>query len=85
MIASLAYNLSVCSSVIEFVSLQCLISGIEYSKMIFFDDCLWGDHCSQVASNCPGVVTQRTPNGLQGVEWERALNAYSQRYGSSSL
>ena len=48
--------------------------------MIFFDDCLWGDHCTQVANNCEGVVTQRTPRGLQMREWEMALNSYHQRY-----
>ena len=29
---------------------------IEYDKMIFFDDCNWGDHCANVAKYCPGII-----------------------------
>lgn len=56
-------------------------TGISYDKMIFFDDCLWGDHCTNVAKKCPGVVTQSTPRGLTEREWKLALTAYAQRYG----
>jgi len=57
-------------------------TGIDYSSMVFFDDCLWGDHCTNVQRNCPGVVTQKTPRGLQTTEWRLALRAYSDKYGS---
>ena len=40
--------------------------------------CIGGDHCSMV-SNKWGVVTQRTPNGLQRGEWEAVLTAYHNR------
>lgn len=57
-------------------------TGIDYPGMVFFDDCLWGDHCANVARNCPGVVTQKTPRGLQTSEWKAALRAYSNKYGA---
>ena len=57
-------------------------TGIDYSKMVFFDDCNWGDNCGQVERNCPGVVTRRTPNGLQIEDWNVALKEYSERYQS---
>ena len=50
--------------------------------MLFFDDCNWGDHCKNVEQKCPGVVTMRTPRGLQEREWANALMAYDQRYGT---
>lgn len=55
-------------------------TGISYEDMLFFDDSNWDDNCANVAKNCPGVVTQRTPNGLQLSEWNAALKAYSERY-----
>jgi magnesium-dependent phosphatase 1 len=55
-------------------------TGIQYNKMVFFDDCNWSDHCSLVAAACPGVVTQPTPHGLQESEWHLALSSYSDRY-----
>lgn len=55
-------------------------TGIEYDKMLFFDDCGWGDHCGRVEKQCPGVVAIRTPHGLQYSEWEEGLAAYSCRY-----
>lgn len=30
-------------------------TGIEYGKMLFFDDCLWGDHCQVVYMNASTV------------------------------
>ena len=42
----------------------------------FFDDCTWEDHCAIVPKYCPGVVTQRTPHGLQVSEWENALDKF---------
>ena len=44
--------------------------------MVFFDDCNWSDHCAMVGSKW-GVVCQRTPNGIQINEWEKALDAYA--------
>jgi len=54
-------------------------TGIAYDKMLFFDDCLWGDHCGKVAARCPGVVTVRTPRGLQKLDWMDGLTSYEQR------
>jgi len=50
-------------------------SGIPYNEMLFFDDCNWGDNCGRV-TNAFGVVSQRTPSGLQWVEFQRALSKY---------
>jgi magnesium-dependent phosphatase 1 len=55
-------------------------TGIPYTKMIFFDDCNWGDNCARVASKCPGVVTQKTPDGLHRHEWHACLDSYEKRY-----
>lgn len=57
-------------------------TGISYDKMIFFDDCNWSDNCAMVEQNCPGVVTQRTPCGLQEHEWIKALQKYECIYNS---
>ena len=56
-------------------------TGIGFDKMLFFDDCLWGDHCGRVAAACKeasghGVVTVRTPRGLGLTEWKRGLEEY---------
>eukprot|EP00435_Cladocopium_sp_Y103_P034147 s674_g8.t1 len=56
-------------------------TGVPFDKMLFFDDCLWGDHCGMVAASCreangKGVVTVRTPSGLGEREWERGLKQY---------
>ena len=65
-------------------------TNIRYDRMLFFDDCNWGDHCSMVANACKetdtgkGVATQRTPRGLGEREWRNGLQTYatqqSQRY-----
>ncbi|CAE7545102.1 unnamed protein product, partial [Symbiodinium natans] len=57
-------------------------TGVAYDRMLFFDDCLWGDHCGMVAQSCreangKGVVTVRTPSGLGEREWERGLKMYA--------
>lgn len=52
-------------------------SGIPYDEMLFFDDCNWGDHCGDVSKTF-GVVSQRTPNGLQYREFQAALEKYRQ-------
>lgn len=59
-------------------------TGIAYTKMIFFDDCGWDDHCAAVAQQCPGVVTQRTPRGLQRREWEMCLRNYQRKQAPTS-
>ena len=56
-------------------------TGIDYPEMIFFDDCIWGDHCGNVERLCPGVVTQRTPRGLPKSEWEACIASFSSRVG----
>lgn len=40
-------------------------TGIEFDKMLFFDDCGWSDNCAVVERGCPGVTTMKTPNGKQ--------------------
>ena len=58
-------------------------TNIRYDRMLFFDDCNWGDHCGMVAKACTegdtgkGVVTQRTPHGLGEREWRNGINAYA--------
>jgi magnesium-dependent phosphatase 1 len=58
-------------------------TGIRYDRMLFFDDCIWGDHCGMVAAACKegdtekGVVTVRTPNGLGEKEWRKGIQLYA--------
>lgn len=58
-------------------------TAVDYTGMLFFDDSNWSDHCTMVYQNCPGVVTQRTPRGMQYTEWQAGLNKYQARYGAS--
>jgi magnesium-dependent phosphatase 1 len=58
------------------------LTGIDYDKMIFFDDCLWGDHCGRVEAMCPGVIAVRTPDGLQHRSWKEALQRFAARAAS---
>ena len=59
------------------------LTGVRYDKMLFFDDCLWGDHCQMVETNCReedtgfGPATVRTPNGLREEEWRLGLKVYA--------
>lgn len=59
------------------------LTGVRYDKMLFFDDCLWGDHCGMVERNCKeedngvGPATVRTPNGLSEEEWRQGLAIYT--------
>jgi magnesium-dependent phosphatase 1 len=53
---------------------------IQYEEMIFFDDCTWSDNCGNVEEHCHGVVTQRTPTGLQLSEWNNCLQKYAKQY-----
>eukprot|EP00934_Nitzschia_sp_Nitz4_P000870 Nitzschia sp. Nitz4//scaffold218_size35881//11730//12548//NITZ4_007792-RA/size35881-snap-gene-0.31-mRNA-1//-1//CDS//3329542274//870//frame0 len=56
------------------------LTGIPYDRMLFFDDCNWGDHCGMVSRSCKengkGVVSHRTPYGLQPEDWKRGLELY---------
>ncbi|KAL7509878.1 hypothetical protein ACHAXN_011619 [Cyclotella atomus] len=58
---------------------------IRYDRMLFFDDCQWGDHCGQVERACKetdsgrGPVTVRTPYGLRVEEWNEGLAKYAKR------
>lgn len=57
-------------------------TGIGFDRMLFFDDCNWGDHCGMVAAQCKeanglGVVTMRTPRGLGVSEWREGMHAYA--------
>lgn len=60
-------------------------TGVPYDRMLFFDDCNWGDHCAAVANGCrevesgQGPVTVRTPHGLQVADWEDGMRAYARR------
>ncbi|KAJ8600887.1 hypothetical protein CTAYLR_006974 [Chrysophaeum taylorii] len=58
-------------------------TGVPYDGMLFFDDSNWSDHCTMVAQNCKGVITQRTPRGMQYSEWKAGLGKYDKRYGTS--
>ena len=59
------------------------LTGIRYDRMLFFDDCNWGDHCGMVSAGCReadtqlGPVTIRTPRGLGRKEWQQGLDAYA--------
>mmetsp|Transcript_21202 Transcript_21202/g.32219 ORF Transcript_21202/g.32219 Transcript_21202/m.32219 type:complete len:211 (+) Transcript_21202:285-917(+) len=63
-------------------------TGISYDKMLFFDDCNWGDHCGMVEENCReedsgmGPVTVRTPRGLGEKEFRVGLEKYRKRSGN---
>jgi magnesium-dependent phosphatase 1 len=58
-------------------------TGIRYDRMLFFDDCNWGDHCGMVAKGCKeadtgmGPATVRTPRGLGEKEWQLGLETYA--------
>jgi len=57
-------------------------TGIPFDRMLFFDDCNWGDHCGAVAAGCQesdsglGPVTVRTPRGLQPSDWDAGIDQY---------
>ena len=62
------------------------LTNIEYDRMLFFDDCQWGNHCLMVSQNCKspstnlGPVVLETPYGLRVQEWEEGLRLYAKRY-----
>ena len=53
-------------------------TGVPYEEMLFFDDSMWSNHCAMVETNCEGVVTQRTPRGMQTNEWYNGLKKFAQ-------
>jgi magnesium-dependent phosphatase 1 len=61
------------------------LTGMRYDRMLFFDDCNWGDHCGMVQAGCrepetnTGPATVRTPDGLGVKEWEDGLKAYERQ------
>lgn len=57
------------------------LTGIPYNRMLFFDDCNWGDHVGMVGRGCKedngeGVVGHRTPRGLSVADWYKGLEVY---------
>ena len=52
-------------------------TGINYSDMMFFDDCSYSDNCKEVANLCPGVTCVRTPRGLTVQEFDAGLAAFA--------
>jgi magnesium-dependent phosphatase 1 len=64
-------------------------TGIRYDRMLFFDDCNWGDHCGMVEQNCReedtglAPVTVRTPRGLGEAEWREGLKKCAERNTST--
>lgn len=55
-------------------------TGMSYDKMLFFDDSNWSDNCGEVERNCKGVVSQRTPHGMQIDELFKGLEKFSSKY-----
>merc|ERR1719203_1131758 len=62
------------------------LTQVRYDRMLFFDDCQWGDHCGQVERACTesvtgrGPITIRTPLGLGVDEWAEGLEKYASKY-----
>lgn len=61
-------------------------TGVRFDRMLFFDDCNWGDHVGKVCGQCKedsgeGVVGVRTPRGLGVDEFRRGLEAYAEARG----
>lgn len=50
--------------------------GINFSDMLFFDDCTYGDNCGTVRRECPGVTALRTPNGLTMKLFEQGIEQF---------
>eukprot|EP01060_Flectonema_neradi_P020649 TRINITY_DN28168_c0_g1_i1.p1 TRINITY_DN28168_c0_g1~~TRINITY_DN28168_c0_g1_i1.p1 ORF type:complete len:199 (+),score=31.76 TRINITY_DN28168_c0_g1_i1:58-597(+) len=55
-------------------------SGIDYSEMLFFDDCNWDDHVRDLKRTI-GVVGVQTPNGLQVSDYRRGLELFAKERG----
>lgn len=52
-------------------------SGVDFASMIFWDDCIYGDNCGDVARNCDGIVCVRTPSGMTEELFEHGLKAFA--------
>jgi magnesium-dependent phosphatase 1 len=52
-------------------------SGLPFSSIVFWDDCIYGDNCGDVARKCEGVVCVRTPNGMTENLFEQGLSAFA--------
>lgn len=52
-------------------------TGVPYDRMLFFDDCTYGDNCGEVATQCPGVACVRTPHGLTEALFDGGLAAFA--------
>ncbi|GKY92335.1 hypothetical protein MPSEU_000204600 [Mayamaea pseudoterrestris] len=58
---------------------------IRYDRMLFFDDCNWGDHCGMVQAACrepdtdTGPAVVRTPTGLSVAKWGEGLATYAKQ------
>eukprot|EP00579_Thalassiosira_antarctica_P002216 CAMPEP_0201870280 /NCGR_PEP_ID=MMETSP0902-20130614/3441_1 /ASSEMBLY_ACC=CAM_ASM_000551 /TAXON_ID=420261 /ORGANISM="Thalassiosira antarctica, Strain CCMP982" /LENGTH=222 /DNA_ID=CAMNT_0048395869 /DNA_START=164 /DNA_END=832 /DNA_ORIENTATION=+ len=62
------------------------LTRVRYDRMLFFDDCQWGDHCGDVERACKesatgrSPVTIRTPYGLGVDEWADGLDKYAKMF-----
>mmetsp|Transcript_51523 Transcript_51523/g.170727 ORF Transcript_51523/g.170727 Transcript_51523/m.170727 type:complete len:356 (+) Transcript_51523:24-1091(+) len=60
-------------------------TGVRFDRMLFFDDCNWGDHVGQVTGRCKeadtqqGVIGVRTPQGLGESEFREGLRLFAAR------
>ena len=65
-------------------------TNIRYDRMLFFDDCNWGDHCAMVEAACQendtgkGVTTFRTPHGIGVSEWRRGMEKDAKEHREES-
>ncbi|KAJ9463980.1 putative magnesium-dependent phosphatase P8B7.31 [Diplonema papillatum] len=50
-------------------------TGIPYTEMLFFDDCNWEDHVSDLRQTL-GVVGRATPRGLSVEDYRHGLDLY---------
>jgi len=59
---------------------KCLreLTNVPYDRMLFFDDCTWGDNFADVRRVSDGRVRCiRTPHGLQPHEWYDGLRLFA--------
>lgn len=60
------------------------LAGVEYSEMIFFDDCLSRDHCTLVEQNLPELCCVRCPNGFNLPAFHEGLQKWRDRQTNES-
>lgn len=51
-------------------------SRIKYTDMLFFDDCNWRDHVTELEQKLK-IVGQKTPQGLTKENWKSGLHKYA--------